>query len=75
MSHYTIGIITKEKPSYAQIEDMLEPYSENMRVAPYIVRSYEEVKKELVKYTGRVLLYALDALCILYISAPGNCRL
>ena len=57
MSHYTVGIITKEKPSYTQIEDMLEPYSENLRVAPYIVRSYEEVKKELVKYLEKVVKY------------------
>lgn len=55
MSHYTVGIITKEKPNYTQLEDMLEPYSENLRVAPYITRSYEEVKKELVEYLERVV--------------------
>lgn len=53
MSHYTVGVITKNKPEYDEIAEILEPFDENIRVSPYIKADYEEVKKTFLEELER----------------------
>lgn len=43
MSHYAVGIITKKAPTTWDLEEILEPYNENVEVDPYIRRTREDL--------------------------------
>lgn len=45
MSHYVVGVVTEEKPSYEYLEDILEPYNEN-RVVEHTISKQELIDKE-----------------------------
>lgn len=49
MSHYTVAVITEQKPTEEQIEEILAPFDEGLSVEPYISYPYETVKEELRK--------------------------
>lgn len=53
MSHYVVGVITKEKPDYDVISEMLAPYDENMSVPDYI----SETKAEIIAGAKREILH------------------
>ena len=44
MSHYVLAVFTKENQN---IEDLLEPYDENITVTPYIKKTREEIIKQV----------------------------
>lgn len=46
MSHFTVAVITADKD---KIEDMLEPYNENLEVEPYIEKTKQEIIKQARK--------------------------
>lgn len=43
MSHYSVGVITKTKPTESDINDILEPFYENMEVEEYIACTKEQL--------------------------------
>lgn len=45
MSHYVVGVVTEEKPSYEYLEDILEPYNEN-RVVEHTISKQELIDRE-----------------------------
>lgn len=46
MSHYTVALLTKNKPTNADIADILAPYDENSEVPLYIEKTKEEIIAE-----------------------------
>ena len=49
MSHFAVGVITKGRPSEEMLNELLEPYSENLQVAPYIERTKQQIIDEAVE--------------------------
>lgn len=45
MSHYLVGVITKNKPEYEELCDILSPFDESIEVEPYVAHTYEQVKE------------------------------
>lgn len=54
MSHFAVAVITKQRPTYSELEEILEPYSENLSVTPYVRETPEqyiqETRKEFEEY-------------------------
>lgn len=46
MSHFTVAVITARKEN---LEEMLEPYDENINVEPYISKTKQEIIEEARK--------------------------
>ncbi len=46
MSHFTVAVITAKKEN---LEEMLEPYNENIEVEPYISKTKQEIIEEARK--------------------------
>ncbi len=46
MSHFTVAVITARKEN---LEEMLEPYDENIEVEPYISKTKQEIIEEARK--------------------------
>jgi len=42
MSHFSVAVITKERPSETMLENILEKYSENLRVEPYVFETQQQ---------------------------------
>jgi len=52
MSHFTVAVITD---SIDTLEEMLEPYNENIEVKPYIDKTKEEIIKEAKERQKRII--------------------
>ena len=50
MSHYTVAVFTKENQT---VDEMLEPFDENLEVAPYVRVTKEEYLKEIENYCNK----------------------
>lgn len=54
MSHYTVAVVTKEKPTMKMLEEIMAPFDENISVEPYICTTkqqfLEEKRKDLERY-------------------------
>lgn len=47
MSHYTVAVITKTNPAdTTELEQLLAPFDENLKVEPYISRTREQIIEE-----------------------------
>lgn len=55
MSHFTVAVITKTKPCYSDIEDILAPYSENLSVPEYVKETPEQYIQEKRKRDNEYL--------------------
>ena len=57
MSHYTVGVIVpkevKEGNLRYYVDELLEPFDENMEVQPYIAVTIEELKERYEEYKSR----------------------
>ncbi len=51
MSHYSVLIATKEKPTEEMIASILDPYDENKEVPAYIANTKEELIKNFIQDT------------------------
>ena len=49
MSHFTVGVITKGRPSEEALEELLSPYSENLEVEPYVDKTKQQIIDEAVE--------------------------
>lgn len=54
MSHYSVAVITKKKPSEKEIEEILAPYNEDLEVPQYVYATKEQIiqseRKKLEDY-------------------------
>ncbi len=48
MSHFTVGVITKGRPSEEALEELLSPYSENLEVEPYVDKTKQQIIDEAI---------------------------
>lgn len=44
MSHFSVAVFTR--PNGKTVEELLDPYSEELEVAPYVARTEDEALKE-----------------------------
>lgn len=76
MSHYCTIVITGDADSDDNVATLMEPYSENIDVAPYVTMPYADVRKEvdtkvrhiyhkLINDNGRTIVHGVKKLYVL----------